>query len=531
MDEYERTVAYHQRTKHHPHQFARSLGFLDWESQPDPFLHYDGAEVIALDRGPFETGVPFDALDRAEGRSVATLDRRSLSDLLFHSLAVSAWKEFEESRWSLRVNPSSGNLHPTEAYVVVGPVEGVTTTPGVFHYRADRHELERRRQIDGAAWGAVLESWPDGTFFVGLSSIPWREAWKYGERAFRYVQHDVGHAMASIAVAARVLGWDARSRLQLTDDELGALLRTETSSGPEREHADLLLAIGPAGKSEDLDPAPIALSFVGDDTGVRRPLSGDHQEWPVIDDVAAATGKGAEMPARAPIMSGPAPSSIDGAIDARALVRGRRSAVDMDGETAIDVTAFARIVARARPTSGTTPWATLPWRPAIHAFFFVHRVDGLAPGLYLLPRDPDAIPALRAACHERFAWTEVAEVDGLLRLEEKDLRGATQNAACGQTIAGDGCFAVAMVGEFAPRLAEEGAWFYRALHWEAGALGQVLYLEAEAAGIRATGIGCFFDDNTHAELGLRGTDWQTIYWFTVGGPVEDTRLVTRPAYD
>ena len=35
-------------------------------------------------------------------------------------------------------------------------------------------------------------------------------------------------------------------------------------------------------------------------------------------------------------------------------------------------------------------------------------------------------------------------------------------------------------------------------------IGQVLYLEAEAAGIRATGIGCFFDDEMHALLGLRG---------------------------
>ncbi len=32
------------------------------------------------------------------------------------------------------------------------------------------------------------------------------------------------------------------------------------------------------------------------------------------------------------------------------------------------------------------------------------------------------------------------------------------------------------------------------LHWETGMIGQVLYLQAEAAGVRATGIGCYFDD-------------------------------------
>jgi len=36
----------------------------------------------------------------------------------------------------------------------------------------------------------------------------------------------------------------------------------------------------------------------------------------------------------------------------------------------------------------------------------------------------------------------------------------------------------------------------------AGAIGQVLYLEAEAAGVRATGIGCFYDDPVHQVYGL-----------------------------
>ena len=44
----------------------------------------------------------------------------------------------------------------------------------------------------------------------GLSSIYWREAWKYGERAFRYCHHDIGHAICSISIAAAELGWQAR---------------------------------------------------------------------------------------------------------------------------------------------------------------------------------------------------------------------------------------------------------------------------------------------------------------------------------
>ena len=61
-------------------------------------------------------------------------------------------------------------------------------------------------------------------------------------------------------------------------------------------------------------------------------------------------------------------------------------------------------------------------------------------------------------------------------------------------------------------------------------IGQILYLEAEAQGVRATGIGCFFDDPVHDLLGLPDDAFQSLYHFTVGGPRDDERLATRAAY-
>ena len=61
-------------------------------------------------------------------------------------------------------------------------------------------------------------------------------------------------------------------------------------------------------------------------------------------------------------------------------------------------------------------------------------------------------------------------------------------------------------------------------------IGQVLYLEAEAVGLRGTGIGCFFDDGMHSLLGLKHRRYQSLYHFTVGGPLEDERLTMLPAY-
>jgi hypothetical protein len=87
-----------------------------------------------------------------------------------------------------------------------------------------------------------------------------------------------------------------------------------------------------------------------------------------------------------------------------------------------------------------------------------------------------------------------------------------------------------MLAEYRSSLETLGPWFYRRLHWEAGLVGQVLYLEAEATGLRATGIGCFFDDSTHSALGLRGDEFADIYHFTMGGAIEDPRLQIEPPY-
>ena len=87
-----------------------------------------------------------------------------------------------------------------------------------------------------------------------------------------------------------------------------------------------------------------------------------------------------------------------------------------------------------------------------------------------------------------------------------------------------------MIAEFDAGLAQHGEAFYRHLFWETGLVGQMLYLEAEAAGVRATGIGCFYDDMVHEAIGLTGHAFQSLYHFTVGAPVEDSRLTTEPGY-
>ena len=108
---------YHDGTKHHFHAFARSLGYLDWASQPRPFRGFVGAPAFPLYPTP---GVAADGyapsragFDRACALELSAepVSAPALGDMLRHALGLSAWKRFGSSRWSLRVNPSSGNLH------------------------------------------------------------------------------------------------------------------------------------------------------------------------------------------------------------------------------------------------------------------------------------------------------------------------------------------------------------------------------------------------------------------------------------
>src|SRR5262245_61877370 len=126
-------AAYHERTQHHLHGYARALGYLDWATQPDPFRRYVGAARIPLPLQPPD-GSPRYA-DLFGGKiAPAIVDAAAVGRLFQDSLALSAWKEHQGTRWSLRVNPSSGNLHPTEAYLLAGAVPGLTDAPTLCHY-------------------------------------------------------------------------------------------------------------------------------------------------------------------------------------------------------------------------------------------------------------------------------------------------------------------------------------------------------------------------------------------------------------
>ena len=515
-------ASYHQRTKHSPRRYALGPAYLDWDTQPNPFRLFEGARRVAL---PLRTEAATPAFDQLDSMLPTLLDAQSLGLFLELALGLSAWKQYEGNRWSLRNNPSSGNLHPTEGWVILPAMAGIGDGPGLYHYSPLLHSLEERRRLDS------VPDLPDGAFLMLLSSIPWRESWKYGERAFRYCQHDAGHALAALAYAGACLGWTVQALATPSEKQLAealGLARPDASHRYEREVAEMAILVSPH------PLPPIAWpELTGDFHGQANLLSADHEPWLLIDRAVRLTEKPECPPLASPsaLVDAPRLPSVD--VPAGMIIRSRRSAQRMDGQTGISRDAFFRMLSRTLPDSSQVPWRAFPWPPRVALFLFVHRVDGLTPGLYVLVRDTQSGERLRAACNHSFAWRAVEDCPlPLFLLAEADLKRTTAGISCQQAIAGHSAFSLGMIADFTRTLAEEGEWAYRRLFWETGMIGQVLYLEAGAAGLSGTGIGCFHDDDVHSLLGLTegSMQWQSLYHFTIGGALVDDRLLTLTAY-
>ena len=505
-EETDRLFAYHHATKHTYHSVRMNAHFLDWHNQPDPFRTYEGTTLIPLPADPgFPKAGTFATMaalaegarpahgSKSESHGAVQLDLTWLSRLLWHSMAISAWKRVSRTgyHYSLRVNPSSGNLHPTETHLALLRFSGVND--GLYHYRADRHALELRSSgnwTEGIARDLALPWARKSPLIVGLTSAFWREAWKYRDRAYRYCCHDLGHAMMSLLLAAQASGLPGGVVAHFDDARLTHTLGLAGSD----EAPMAFLVFLPQGESPSgqLSPAP-QQEPVGDPNELSPEevpydlLLGMHRATILSDPVgpvprvSSANAGGAHDP---PSLPGPARDALLGP-----TVRRRRSALDFDPWTPPmerdDVEQLLDFATRDWPAdwrgnfSGEKPEAE-SGTDFVTLYLYSHRVRGCESGIYCWNKFGRRLELLHRGNVERVA--------AYLSLE--------------QGLAGNACFAVSMVADLAQAARVYGNRGYRYVHFEAGAIGQRLYVGAEAMGWNATGIGAFYDDDVHRYLGF-----------------------------
>jgi len=505
---------YHEVTKHAPQRYARSLGYMDWSTQPNPFREYRGAKEIKLPLALEYPTIPYSLID--EQNPSAPLCIESLSQLLQFSMAIAAYKSSDGSRWAVRCNASSGNLHPTETYLILPPLfDNVKST--ISHYNPKNHSLEILKEFESDIW----QEYPKGTLFLGVSSIAWREVWKYGERAFRYVNLDAGHAWQSIVVSAKMLGWKTSRVETLSDEEMAKILGLDQKERFfEAEHPDMILAISPQKLSSSSDISKLLSDIEGDFSGIANQLSPQMHKWEIIPQIIEATS----APEIAKKNTEELRVEREATKESKEVVLQRRSVHVMKSDiSTITKEQFHTILSSVNGSLDGK-------KSAAHLCIFLHRVDGYEPGLYTLIRDNDDKEALKEAMHRDFLWQE-CDFENLYFLKADDYTFASKAISCSQDIASDGSFSLGMLCRFSDEIIEYGAHRYRELFWECGAIGQQLYLEATSLGLSGTGIGCYLDDTMHSLLGLKNNKFQVLYHFTLGRGFVDSRIMTLPPYE
>ena len=485
---------YHEATKHSVESLRRSPHYLDWANIPNPFRHYQGVPLLDLPAGPPVPEIPASRVLAGEaGRTAAKDGAAFLSQLLFYCASISASKRVPAtgSTYALRVNPSSGNLHPTELHFCTRGLGG--WPDGLYHYRPSSHMAEQR------ALGNFVSklTGTDASLVFLLSSIAWREIWKYRDRAYRYCMHDIGHAWQSLALAARAMGCDSFASGEFVDDEISRSCLLSDDEWP-------MLIVALRGAAIPTEPHGI-----GDENifgGQPNRISDEEIVYSRIDQLHTATKLCSPARAIIPeigIARGDGKFSLPAPTVSKKMfgnvVRERRSALNFrGGEESMSLEILSSLLAATEQ-----PYiADFEMRRFVQLYLYVHRVDGLALGVY------------------RF-WPAQRLLETIKTGNQQVVAAAL---SLGQELAGNACVAFSMIGDFESATRIFGERGYRYVHFEAGAIGQRLYLAAEALDLRATGIGAFYDDEVHRYLNISAEQGQVVYHFAVGHPVPDLRL-------
>ncbi len=507
---------YHNETKHSHIRYARSLGYMDWATQPDPYRTYIDAKQTSLPLAFEHDTLHYNEIFEEEVNVIAPFCIESISQFFQYSLGLAAVKQNGEQSWALRCNASSGNLQPTEAYIICQNLNKIQN--GIHHYCVKDHSLEL---IADAKKNLNIN---DDSFLIAMSSIVWREAWKYGERSYRYTQLDCGHAYRALQISAYMLGWKI-TKVDASEDELSSLLGFDQKNrfiSQEVENVDMLLNISKNKNENEIDLQYLRKCFNETYTTKANQLSSSWHDWQILSEIQDATKI---QKIKIPKQHVKYNIKRQKSYESKEIVLKRRSAQIMnEHDSSITFHEFETLIASVSKTLDEK-------EVAINLVFFIHNVQDMNAGLYILLRDQKYLAELKKEFKDQFIWEAIKNNAGLLYLlKEDDYTSLSKTISCNQDIASNGAFSLGMLADFSNQLNLYGAYRYKELYWECGAIGQQLYLEATSLKLSATGIGCYLDDIFHEHLGIKNMSHQSLYHFTVGRALIDNRLTSIQPY-
>jgi SagB-type dehydrogenase family enzyme len=500
-------MAYHHATGYNRHRMTPH--YLRWSDVPVQVKTYPNSETVLLEpSNEFPAASLWQVLNATLSPDNAhTIDFRDLSTVLGLAYGVTAEQRMGGQVYRYRSVPSAGALYPAEIYLASSGLSG--HRDGLYYYDINRSALIRLRNEDPSihilnALRPQESSLRQVSFL--LSGIFYRSAWKYRNRAFRYVLLDIGHLVENLYLALRLLGMPGSSRYDFEDEALNRLTGVDTqreacfvcvNTGAclpeaERKTAGVLDGISPSFDAhKQASRTAVHETFYQEIADIHRissqlktPGPGKKDEFRVVDLAADEWF---------PVLK--TESVPDSKIPFSEAVTRRRSRRNFI-PALLPTGDFMHLLALLCefPTENLNEGGVDG--AFLETGFLTSHVEGFDPGFYLLSRSRGAYRRVKPGvftekmaqvCLDQ-AWLKFAAVHFLFMANLKEIDQ------------------------------KPGARGYRYTLMDAGRLAQRLYLGATSLNIGCCGIGALYDGEARTLLSLN--DASALLYLVAAGPIK-----------
>ena len=498
---------YHDGTKHSYWSIRNNPHYLDWANRPLPFKVFPKIEPLPLPRDVPQTGVA--ALSSISeplppSRTDSIPDLQDLARILYFSAGITKHRKSSGGEIYFRAAACTGALYEIELYVVTGDLPGLDA--GVYHFNpADvslgvlrkgdfRGNLTQATAAEPAVAGAPMTIICTGTY--------WRNAWKYQARTYRHFGWDNGTLLANMLAVSVASGLPAEIVLGFVDAEVNRLLDLDT-------HREVSLCLVPIGhRSESSLPTPRETPALELET---IPPSQREVEYPAMLEMHDASSfesgeEVAQWRGKQPVVASSTPAGEEVQLQRRPeeeqpkdtieqVILRRGSTRTFDKTATITLAQLSTILDCA--TRGLAADFLEPRGTQLNdLYLIVHSVEGLIPGAYFFRRGPSTLELLK---------------EGRFRAEAHHL-------GLEQDLPADACVDIFFLANLGRTLERYGNRGYRAVQFEAGAIGGRMYLAAYAQRLGATGL-TFFDDDVTNFFSPHARGKSAVFLLAIGKPL------------
>lgn len=527
------TWTYHDGTKHSYRSVRTGARGLDWSNQPLPFKLYSTLEPIPLPSDfPHPSMQTLDAISALGEEPPGPIipDVHTITGILYFTAGITRRLKRGGGVMHFRAAATTGALYHIELYVVCGDLQDRAAgdrsglAAGIYHFGV--HDFALRRLRAGDYRPALVSATADepsvaaAPVILVCTTTYWRNAWKYGPRAYRHAFWDSGTMLANLLAASAGYRVPARVVCGFLDAEVNLLLDLDA----EREVAVSLVALGRDGVSADAGGStraspPLAIEALKLPT---EPLSKSQVDYPAIramhaascmhstDEVIHWRHAASELGREAPRQTAPPSGRLialqplaDSELpsDSIARVIHRRGSSRQFDSRPITFAHLSTILERSTREIPADFLATSQTPATLNnLYLIVHAVDGLTPGAYVLHRDQLALELLKEGNFRREA--------GYLDLEQDLAADASVNA-----------YFLADLHSILDRLGNRG---YRAAQLDAAITGGKLYLAAYALRLGASGL-TFYDDDVTEFFSPHAAGKSVMFLVALGKPAQRVR--------